>query len=79
MEDTHQNKLAVMHAIWLCWWDLKESHEVVLPRVAKMLRVTDEELGEFIGNFDYDWSTTCFCGRPTNWNPVDSLNTTPKN
>lgn len=82
MELTVEKKLALMHAFWLTAWEpgnvpggaAPQSHAVWYNRVAKLLRITDKEVNEMLAELDHDWADRCFCSRPTNWKPQDSLN-----
>jgi hypothetical protein len=68
---TPEQKLAVMHAIWLCAYGPdREGDERITKRAADLLRVPEADL--FKG-MDADWMDRCWCSRPPDWKPADSL------
>ena len=67
-----EQKVAVMHAVWLCAYD-KAHHEVVIRRAAKLLRLSLRDFREMLSAMDADWMDRVWCSRPANWKPSDSL------
>ena len=66
---THEEKMKVVHAIWLAAWD-NEKVEVIIDRAAKILRINPETLFE---DFDDDYADRAWCSRPINWKATDSI------
>ena len=68
-----EQKLAVMHAVWLCSFDAAAMRTVV-RRAAQLLRVEPRELFQgFDGPGRTVWLDEIWHGRPPNWKPEDSL------
>lgn len=76
-EPTIDEKVAVMHAVWLCAYGTWH-HEVVMPRAATLLRLSLRDFHEIILAMDDDWKERIWCSRPANWKPSDSLRKIPR-
>ncbi len=68
---THEEKMRVVHAIWLsAGIESGKSSEAYISEAANLLKIKEEEL--FIG-FNYDYLDRAFCSRPLKWKPEQSI------
>ena len=67
----HDEKMKIIHAIWLCAWDEKCSVEEVNKRACKLLRI--HPVRDLMEGFNADYADRAWCSRPIDWKPEDSL------